>query len=63
MSNPLTKKKSAYNKQTVMIIMDEHTVNNVVDLSSYDLTVDELNLLSKGMNFFPTPLDLKPGDQ
>ena len=42
--------------------MEKYTVNNVVNLSKYILTVDESNLLSKGMNFCPTPLDLKPGE-
>ena len=42
--------------------MEKHTVNNVVNLSKYILTVDELNLLSMGMNFCPTPLDLEPGE-
>ena len=42
--------------------MEKHTVNNVVNLSKYILTVDESNLLSKGMNFCPTPLDLEPGE-
>ena len=42
--------------------MEKYTENNVVNLSNHVLTVDELNLLSKGMNFCPTPLDLNPGD-
>ena len=43
--------------------MDKYTVNNVVNLSNHILTVNELSLLSKGMNFCPTPLDLEPGEQ
>ena len=43
--------------------MEEYTENNVVNLSKHKLTVEELHLLSKGMNFCPTPLDLDPGDQ
>ena len=42
--------------------MDKYTVNNVVNLSDHILTVDESCLLSKGMNFCPTPLDLEPGE-
>ena len=42
--------------------MEKYTENNVVNLSKHILTVEELNLLSKGMNFCPTPLDLEPGD-
>jgi len=42
--------------------MEKYTINNVVNLSKYILSVDELNLLSKGMNFCPTPLDLEPGE-
>ena len=42
--------------------MENYTENNVVNLSNHKLTVDELSLLSKGMNFCPTPLDLTPGD-
>jgi len=43
-------------------MMERYTENNVVNLSDYVLTVEELNLLSKGMNFCPTPLDLDPGE-
>ena len=42
--------------------MEKHTVNNVVNLSKHILSVDELNLLAKGMNFCPTPLDSEPGE-
>ena len=42
--------------------MEKYTENNVVNLSNHVLTVEELNLLTKGMNFCPTPLDLDPGD-
>ena len=33
-------------------------VNGVFNISSYDLTVDELSLSSKGLSFSPTPHDL-----
>ena len=33
-------------------------VNGVFNLSSYDLTADDLSLLSKGLSFSPTPHDL-----
>lgn len=42
--------------------MEEFTEQNVVNLSDYKLTVHELNVLSKGMNFCPTPLDIDPGE-
>jgi len=42
--------------------MEKYTENNVVNLSNHILTVEESHLLSKGMNFCPTPLDLDPGD-
>ena len=42
--------------------MEKYTENNVVNLSRHILTVDELNLLSKGMKFCPTPVDLNPGE-
>ena len=35
---------------------------NVVNLSKHVLTVDELHLLSKGLNFCPTPLEPNPGE-
>ena len=34
----------------------------VVNLSSYSLTTDELSLLSKGLNFCPTPGEPNKGD-
>lgn len=40
--------------------MDKYTINNVVNLSDYTLTVEELSILSKGMNFCLTPLYLDP---
>ena len=42
--------------------MEKYTDNNVVNLSNHILTVEESHLLSKGMNFCPTPIDLSPGD-
>ena len=45
-----------------MNTMEKYTENNVVNLSNHKLTVDELALLAKGMNFCPTPLDLAPGE-
>ena len=38
-----------------------YTEKNVVNLSKYNLSVVELNLLSKGLNFCPTPIDPDPG--
>ena len=42
--------------------MEKLTANNVVNLSKHILSVVELNLLSKGLNFCPTPIDLDPGE-
>jgi len=41
--------------------MEKYTENNVVNLSKYKLSVVELSLLSKGLNFCPTPIDPDPG--
>ena len=42
--------------------MDKYIEKNVVNLSKHILTVVELNLLSKGLNFCPTPIDPNPGE-
>ena len=42
--------------------MEDYTENNVVNLSKHVLTVAELKLLSKGLNFCPTPVDPNPGE-
>ena len=42
--------------------MEGYTHMNVVNLSKHVLTVDELHLLSKGLNFCHTPLEPNPGE-